>query len=382
MAARRALRVTMHSTTVEACGVADYTRDLIAGLDGSVGVEVVPIEGAGASPLAALSMARRLSAADLTHIQHNYGFWGRGSLGYRVVLETLQRAISVPIVLTAHSVRPPLPRQWDGTVKRAVIKALGLHEFMDRGTFRFAARIIVHSRRHLQRLVERGIPRARLVELMPGVPDVTIPPGSAVATLQSTWDLEGKRVLGLFGFIQPNKNYELAVRALAHLPEDVVLLIAGGVRTAGEEWYGAKLRELIRSLGMERRVRITGFLPAQARAVALGAVDLFVLPYAADDSVSYSARLCLAHAKPLLASAVDSFAELQERYRCVELFATDDPAELAAQIGSLLADEARRQGLVDGARRYGRERSWRRVAAETIDVYGAAVGRTACESSS
>lgn len=375
------MRVTMHATTAASCGVADYARDLVAGLGGTVNVKVVPIPGRGVNPLPMLALARRLSRADLTHIQHNYGFWGRGTLSYRVVFQTLQRAIRVPVVLTPHSVFPRLPREWDGTVKRAAIKALGLYEFMDRGTFQFADRIIVHSRHHLRLLVERGVPREQLVEVMPGAPEVARPAPAEVARYRSTWGLEGKRVLGVFGFIQPNKNYELVVRALAQLPGDIALLLVGGVRTAGEEWYGRRLEELVTSLGVEGRVRMTGFLPREHLAQAMSAVDLFVLPYVADHSVSYSARLCLAYEKPLLASAVEAFEELREQYGCVELLKSDDPVELAAHVLALLEDPERRAALAERARTYCRQRSWRRVAEETLGVYQSVLGHPVCASS-
>lgn len=376
------MRVTMHTTTAVNCGIADYARDLLAGLRSSVDVEVVPITPGLVNPARMLSVARRLNAADLTHIHHNFGFWGRGSLSYRLLFQTLRRAIRIPVVLTAHSVFPARPRHWNGGLKDLAITLLGLHDFMDRRTYLAADRIIVHSRHHSRLLTQRGIPPERLVEIMPGVPEVGLPAAVEVEEFRRAWDLQGKRVVGLFGFIQPNKNYELPVRALPHLPADVVLVLVGGVRTAGEAWYGRKLEALAGSLRVADRVRITGFLPREQLGPALSAVDLFVLPYVADSSVSYSARLCLAYGKPLLASAVDAFQELRERHRCLELFATADPANLAGHVLELLNDPARGGSLVEEARRYARERSWRRVAEETCKVYQSLAGHTACASSS
>lgn len=376
------MRVTMHTTTTATCGIADYARDLLLGLRGTVDVEVVPISPDQVNPARMLLVGRRLSAADLTHIHHNFGFWGRGSLSYRMMFQTLQRAITVPVVLTSHSVFPARPRKWNGSLKGLAIQVLGLHEFMDRSTYLFANRIIVHSRCHFRLLAERGIPPERLVEIMPGVPEVSLPPALAVEQFRQAWGLQGKRVLGLFGFIQPNKNYELLVRALPHLPADVILVFVGGVRTAGEAWYGRKLEALASSQGVAQRVRITGFLPREQLGPALSAVDLFVLPYVADSSVSYSARLCLAYERPILASAVDAFQELRERNRCLELFTTADPAALAGHVLELLNDPARRAALVEEVRAYNRERSWRRVAAETLHVYRSLAGHTACASSS
>jgi glycosyltransferase involved in cell wall biosynthesis len=376
------VRVAIHATTDARCGIAEYVRDLRAGLGDGVDAEVVPIRPGRRNPLAMLPVARRLNAADLTHIHHNYGFWGRGSLSYRLVLETLQRAIRIPVVLTPHSVFPPRPAGRAPGPRQAVARALGLHAFIDRGTFAFADRIIVHSRCHARLLRERGIPADRLVEIMPGVPVVQRPPAEAVARHRRTGGLDRKRVIGVFGFIQPNKRYELPLRALAELPPDIVLLLIGGARTPGEEPYVAQLRELARTLGVEPRVRITGFLPRDELAVPLSAVDLFVLPYATDHSVSYSARLCLAYEKPILASAVEGFQELKERYACVELFKASDPAELARDILALLGDPARRAALAEAARRYGERRSWRRVAAETLEVYRSVLATGQCASSS
>ncbi|MFI5341330.1 MAG: glycosyltransferase [Candidatus Methylomirabilales bacterium] len=368
------MRVTMHTTTAANCGIADYARDLLVGLRGTVDVEVVPISPGQVNPFRMLTVGRRLNAADLTHIHHNFGFWGRGSLSYRVMFQTLQRAITVPVVLTPHSVFPVRPRRWNGSLKGLVITLLGLHDFMDRKAYLFADRIIVHSRCHFRLLAERGIPVERLTEIMPGVPEVSLPPVAEVETFRRRSKLEGKRVLGLFGFIQPNKNYELAVQALAHLPSDVVLLLVGGVRTAGEAWYGARIEALASSLGVASRVRITGFLPREELGPALSAADLYLLPYVAESSVSYSARVCLAYEKPLLASAVEAFQELRERYRCVELFISADPAVLAGHILELLNDPARRAALVKEARTLIRERSWRHVAAETLAVYRSVLG--------
>jgi glycosyltransferase involved in cell wall biosynthesis len=368
------MRVTMHSTTGEACGVADYTRDLVAGLDGTVDLRMVPITERARNPVAMLGVARRLGQGDIAHIQHNYGFWGRGSLGYRVAFETLMRALRVPAVVTAHSVRSPASR-FRSRAKRIAAGLLGVDRFIDRGTFALADRVIVHSRAQRLRLLGRGIAADRLVEIMPGAPALDRPSVGQVDRFRSTWTLDGKVTVALFGFIQSNKGCEVAVDALSHLPETYVLLLIGGVRTPGEAWYARALTDRVAALGLIDRVRVTGFLPRAEVAVALAASDLCVLPYAADDNVSYSARVCLAAGKPLLASALDAFAELRERFRCVELFTPNVPEALAAAIHALAADEAGRAALAEAARTYRRDRAWARVAADTVRVYHDALER-------
>jgi len=374
------VRVSMHATTAPDCGIAEYARDLCAGLGSGVDVRLVPITPRLVNPLAMVGRARRLNQGDLAHIHHNYGFWGRGSLSYRLVFAALQRSIRVPVVLTPHSVFPPRRAGQPASARQAVARRLGLHDFIDVGTFRFATRIIVHSGRHLELLAERGVPRARLVRIMPGTPEATPPTPGAVADFRTRWELDRRRVVAVFGFIQPNKNYELVVEALARLPADVALLLAGGVRTAGEAWYGDRVQALATTRGVADRLRITGFLPPAEVGRALSVADLCVLPYAADHSVSYSARLCLAYERPLLASPVAAFEELRAEYGCVELVKGDDPATVADAIRALLDAPERRAALAEGARAYRRDRSWRRVADEVRAVYGAALDEGPCAS--
>lgn len=371
------MRVAVHTTIKCECGIADYCRDLIAGLPGGVEAVVVPIPPAGINPLPMWAIGRRLNRADVVHLHHNYGFWGRGTISYAAAFATLQKAIAIPVVLTAHSVFETAMQERPVTLRRAVPGALGFYGFMDRGTYEFADRVIVHSRLHRRLLAARGIPAERLVEIMPGVPELPSVPPQDVLRFRATWKLHGKRVVGLFGFIQPNKNCELLICALCHLPPDVVLLLSGGVRTDEEEWYADKLRDLMRALGVENRVRITGFLSRAECAVALAATDLFVIPYRSDNSVSYSVSLCLAAHKPILASAVDAFEELRERFGCLEVFKSEDPFDLAQHIQVLLSDESRLTHLVEAARAYCAERNWRSVAAETVEVYRSVLKRKA-----
>jgi glycosyltransferase involved in cell wall biosynthesis len=68
-------------------------------------------------------------------------------------------------------------------------------------------------------------------------------------------DLEGRRVVLCVGSIRPHKNQGLLVRALAHLPQDVTLVLAGA-----REPYADELEQVARELGVEDRVRTTGYV--------------------------------------------------------------------------------------------------------------------------
>src|SRR5207237_1099688 len=81
-------------------------------------------------------------------------------------------------------------------------------------------------------------------------------------------------------------------------------LVAGGGRLPGHEAGGAEIRALAERAGLARRVVITGYLDPAEVPVALEAMDVVVVPYATDESVSYSLHVVLAQRRPIVATDV------------------------------------------------------------------------------
>lgn len=68
------------------------------------------------------------------------------------------------------------------------------------------------------------------------------------------WDLHGKKLIGVFGFLSAYKGIEVAINAMAYLPEDYVLLVVGGLHPEGIIPNTAKqpyIHVLHRALGVE-----------------------------------------------------------------------------------------------------------------------------------
>lgn len=119
-------------------------------------------------------------------------------------------------------------------------------------------------------------------------------------TCKRTLGLEGRFVITVLGFVDPRKNCEMAIRALVYLPETYVLVLAGKplLRPAN---YGEYLLGIAAKLGLEKRVRITGYLSDSDQALHIGATDLALCVF---KSVSASGTLStwIAHEKPVLIS--------------------------------------------------------------------------------
>jgi glycosyltransferase involved in cell wall biosynthesis len=73
------------------------------------------------------------------------------------------------------------------------------------------------------------------------------------AALRVSHALDGARAVLCVAAKRPHKNQELLLRALGHLPADVVVVLAGH-----PEGYDRRLRSLAAELGVERRVRFLG----------------------------------------------------------------------------------------------------------------------------
>ena len=96
------MKVAMLTTVGDRCGIAAYSRDLTAGLQGLVDLEVEPIE-VGKQPVEHYEdQAGRLNSADVIHIQHEHSFWG-GILPGQSAFWTLRYLLQKPVVITAHT---------------------------------------------------------------------------------------------------------------------------------------------------------------------------------------------------------------------------------------------------------------------------------------
>src|SRR5205085_1522177 len=99
------MKIAMLTTTGEKCGIANYTRALVAGLDTlpDVQVEVIPITPGKQPTEHYIEQAKQLNApdVDIVHIQHEYGFWG-SVLPNRWAYWEMRYLIEKPVVLTAH----------------------------------------------------------------------------------------------------------------------------------------------------------------------------------------------------------------------------------------------------------------------------------------
>jgi glycosyltransferase involved in cell wall biosynthesis len=371
------LAVRMFSSWQVRCGIASYAADLVGALRGlpATQLEVVAYDRQRHPRRDYVAWGEAMNGGNVAHIQHEYSFFG-----YLVPWQNQYGAfitrIRRPLVITRHvTFDGPLTVPGSGlshTVRRAKWAAynrwLGPYAtYLNKDVFAHADRIIVLSARLKQHLVARGLAADKIHVIPAGVP--TVPPAAGGDSLRAAWGWQDKRVLGIFGYITPAKGHQLAVAALAQLPKDVVLLVAGGVRRSGDQVALDDLQRDITAAGLADRVRITGFLEEGDVPPHIAACDLLLYPATHADS-SYSLVTGLAYGSaPLVASDVYGHREVAERKAGIALFASGDAAALAKCVEDLLASPERRGALLTEAAAYAAANTWAAVAAQTRQIY-------------
>ena len=141
--------------------------------------------------------------------------------------------------------------------------------------------------------------------------------------------------------------------------------------------YLAHVQSLIAELGLEARVRWTGYMPESAVSANLLAADIAVLPYRDGASFRRGSLLAvLSHGLPLVTTRPAlPLRELTDG-ETVLLVPRDDPPALAAAVARLAVDATLRQRLAAGARRIAAEFGWERIAAKHLALYREMQNRT------
>lgn len=145
----------------------------------------------------------------------------------------------------------------------------------------------------------------------------------------------GSRLV-LVGRLSPRKGTDVAVRAVALLPANVTLDLAGSV-FPGYEWYEAELRDLVAELGLADRVRFLGFVPSVWDAHAAG--DVVLVPSRVEPFGNTAVEGQLA-GRPVVVSDTQGLVEIVEHGKTGLVVPPDDPAALAAALRTLLDDPA------------------------------------------
>ena len=221
------------------------------------------------------------------------------------------------------------------------------------------ARLVLAPSRETADDVERlaGVDPARVRVVPLGVPAAPAPSGPAP---------EGRYVL-FSGGLEPHKNAELAVDAIARAPGGIRLVMCG-------PWSRRRQERLRRRAAGQRageRVEWLGFVPAGRLAAARAGALAVVVP-SRKEGFGLPVLEAMAAGVPVLAADTPALREVggdAARY-----LPTGDPWAWSAAIGRLADDGAARAAMAERGRARAAEFTWDRTARLTVAAWREAAG--------
>jgi glycosyltransferase involved in cell wall biosynthesis len=198
---------------------------------------------------------------------------------------------------------------------------------------RTADRIVVHSQIEVERL--RGIipiDKMRVIPHFVERRELALSPEEARAKL----GLSDRRVVTLLGFVYGRKGHRYAVEAVPFMPDDAVMVYAGGAVEGRTFVHDLALRKAD-ELGLGDRFRITGYLSEEELETWIAASHLAILPFT-DLSASGSMSSWISSGKPMLVSDLPGTREYARRVPgALNFFGPTEPWPLGSAISELLA---------------------------------------------
>ncbi|HEY7832489.1 MAG TPA: glycosyltransferase family 4 protein [Ktedonobacterales bacterium] len=198
-------------------------------------------------------------------------------------------------------------------------------------------------------------------------------------------ELRGKRVMGLIGWIQANKRWDLVLdqwedlarAARAQTGEEWVLLCAGNMRDPNDTAFFHECREKAQALQARGLARYVEFDPrGELYYTMMGCYDAVALP-SLDETQSGTLARIFALAKPYITTApLEGLTSQTVESEAGLLFS--NPATLRRGLLRLMTRPDLRAELAANAREYVRDVvSWDVVAEQYLDAYAMATAKVA-----
>ncbi|MCL4508338.1 MAG: glycosyltransferase family 4 protein [Chloroflexi bacterium] len=370
------------------CGLATFTGDLVAAVRSShpnsthvvaaleepgasysygPAVKITVTEGNVKSYIAAGRALTKEHGVDIVSLQHDFGRFGIWNNGFEADFAVpLLKSLSVPAVVTLHSVQPE-PNE----LMRQTVQGMAEH----------AAAMVVMAqvaKRYLQR--DYGL-SSRLMErvifIPHGVPYVGPATMAERTAAQDALGVAGCRVISTFGLLGEGKGIEDVIHALPALVErhpDLLYLVIGQthpeVRRLRGESYRESLIALAQQLGVREHIRfINRFLTQDEIIQALIATDVYATPYPGRHQiVSGTLAYALACGCAVISTPFLYAEELLADGRGL-LVEFHNPDSLASAIDTVLSSPVLQRQLTRRATAFARSMHWPQVGTTYANLF-------------
>jgi glycosyltransferase involved in cell wall biosynthesis len=292
-------------------------------------------------------------------VYERYSLFGTG--GFHVA-----RALDVPLLL---EVNAPLAAE-QARYRRLDDAGSALH--VERALLLSADHVLAVSRGVERWLHGLGVDRERVTVVPNGVDHHRFRPnGRARTDVREALGLDGM-VVGFVGTLKPWHDVLTLVRALALFgaSERPQLLVVGDGPERG------RLAAAAEDAGI--RATFTGAVAHESVPAYLSALDVAVVPYAADENFYFSPLKLveyLAAARPVVAADIGDIGHCVRPGETGWLYEPGDESALAAAIRSVLADPVNAAAVAAAGRAHVcSEHTWEQAALAVVELAGSAQG--------
>jgi len=244
-----------------------------------------------------------------------------------------------------------------------------------------ADKIIVLNDKFRRRLIERGNSPDKVMVIPMGFRQFKLEERAKTrARLRIPDD---RKVVGMFGFFEPWKRFDVGAKAVALLRKKYHDNISLLVRSFSKRYKMAKEAErifgdVVKSEGVDT-IEIGArdmYLPLEKIASVLHACDVLLYPYQELFTYSSSAAIRdgISSFVPIVASDIPFFGDIPDG--CVLKVKSGSHEDMAAAITRIFEDEELRERMIKCQREVVEKYSWDNVAREFLEVIGSIIEHT------
>lgn len=292
-------------------------------------------------------------------------YWLSGMVGHR-----LKHDLDVPLVSTFHTLARvkaeggDLEPSWRD---RAEAEIIGCSDVI--------CVSCPEEERQFRRLY--GDPAGRIEVVPPAVEHAFFAPGDRRGARGAVGLPEDRPIVLFVGRIQPLKGPDVAVAAMAHVP-DALLVVVGGASGLDGAAEMARIERLVDELGLADRVQFVAPRPHHILSSYYRAADVVVVP-SRSESFGLVALEAAACGIPVVASAVGGLLNIVHDGVTGLLVDGRDPARFGRALREVLDDPIGAAGMGEAAAVRARRFTWGFTAARLRRVYADLAGRPAMD---
>jgi glycosyltransferase involved in cell wall biosynthesis len=198
---------------------------------------------------------------------------------FLVLIAVFQKLRKKKIVLELHEVMPEIfAARFNKDMDSGIVK---IPMLLERVSIAFSSRIITVNSTIKKLYMSRGVPAEKITVIM-NSPDEKIHSEKDLNDFKAKLKLDEKYVLVYVGGINPERNIEVILKAMAKVKPDIpnifFLLFGHTLGQKGEE-YKDQLKSMIKQLGLENMVYVGGRLNPEDVRSYLNLADFGVVSY-------------------------------------------------------------------------------------------------------